>query len=107
MEITSSIFTKNIKYLRAKRKISQEEFSAQLGIKRSVYKRLELGSEPSPAMIVLIADFYRVSTDEILRLDLEISDLQKIKTKSESLMEAENVRVLAIAVDDQDREYIQ
>lgn len=107
MEIPSSTFTKNIKYLRAKRKVSQEEFSVLLNIKRSVYKRLELGSEPSPAMIVMIADFYHVSTDELLRIDIETADKQQIKAKSESLMESANLRVLAISVDSDDREYIQ
>lgn len=101
------LFIKNIKYLRAKHSLSQEALSKALEINRSIYKRLELGSDPSPELLVALADFFEVSVDALIRMDIESMDIDRLKQKAESLRELDQLKILTIAVDPQDREYIQ
>lgn len=60
----------NIKRLRRERKVTQEALASQLGLSCQAVSKWERGdSLPDISVIVPLANFFRVSTDEILGLD--------------------------------------
>ena len=61
----------NIKLLRKRKKRSQEEVSASLGITRSAYNSYENGvAEPGINILLKLSDFYQVNIDKLIRIDL-------------------------------------
>lgn len=72
----------NLKTLRTREKLTQEEFADKLGIKRATYANYENGvTEPPIKILVSIADFFDVSIDYLLNRDFNkiiSSDEQEI-----------------------------
>ena len=61
------MFHKNLKRLRTRRKLSQEDMATYLGITRQGYSKYENDkSEPSLQMLMRIADLFEVSIDELI-----------------------------------------
>ena len=57
---------KNLKALRLRQHLTQAELAEKLGISRVNYTRYETGAvRPDYETIILIADFYDVSLDEL------------------------------------------
>ena len=57
---------KNLKVLRLRHHLTQAELAEKLGISRVNYTRYETGAvRPDYETIILIADFYDVSLDEL------------------------------------------
>lgn len=66
----SLIFRQRLQGLREKRQISRKVLSELCGLSSDAIRRYERGeSEPSLASLVLIADFFEVSTDYLLGID--------------------------------------
>lgn len=84
----------NLKYLRAKKKLSQLEVAVGMKLPVDRYKKYEYGTNTPPAeTLLLISRFYYVSIDLLLTVDLR-------KVSLDSLMELEDNRiVLPIKVD--------
>lgn len=97
-----SIIANNLKYLRKKKGLTQQQFAEQLGIKRaSVGAYEEARAEPRYDLLDKIADFYNLSMDELVKQ--EINDRWKPAARGAGA----NLRVLSITVDQQDRENIE
>lgn len=61
------MFHKNLKRLRTRRKLSQEDMATYLGITRQGYSKYENAkSEPSLQMLMRIADLFEVSIDDLI-----------------------------------------
>lgn len=61
----------NLKYLRKRRKRTQEEAAFSLNISRSTLNGYEQGvGEPKIDRLMLISDYYRFRIDDLVRLDL-------------------------------------
>jgi transcriptional regulator with XRE-family HTH domain len=61
----------NIKLLRKRKKRSQEEVSASLGITRSAYNSYENGvAEPGINILIKFSDFFQINIDKLIRVDL-------------------------------------
>lgn len=61
------MFHKNLKRLRTRKKLSQEDMATYLGITRQGYSKYENEkSEPSFQMLMRIADLFEVSIDELI-----------------------------------------
>ena len=59
-----SIFAERIKEERKRRKLTQEDIAAQLGITRSAYTLYETGkTQPSLETAVKLADIFQISLD--------------------------------------------
>ena len=71
----------NIKLLRKRKKRSQEEVSASLGITRSAYNSYENGvAEPGINILMKFSDFFQINIDKLIRVDLnEIPENQLIQ----------------------------
>lgn len=78
-----SLFSDNIKALRAKYKLSQEKVAESLAITRGRYVKYEDGTSEAPYEILKkIAHFYHISIDLLLSVDIrkiEVEDLLKLE----------------------------
>jgi transcriptional regulator with XRE-family HTH domain len=67
-----SIFSNNIRSLRAKRKLSQQNVADDLAISRVRYSKYENGiSEPPIELLIKISKYFHVSIDLLLSVDLQ------------------------------------
>lgn len=78
-----SLFSDNIRALRAKHQISQEKVAESLTITRGRYVKYEDGTSEAPYEILKkIAQFYQISIDLLLSVDIrkvDVSDLLKLE----------------------------
>ncbi len=89
------MLSQNLKYLRKKNHISQQILADAVGMSRTSIGDYERGrTEPDISTLIEIADYFKVSLDDLLRKDFEI-----IRNK--------DFRILAITVDKEDRENIE
>lgn len=76
-----SIISNNLKYLRKKKGLTQQQFADSIGCKRaSVGAYEEERAEPKYDLLNTIADFYNLSIDELV--NEEMSDSWKPKSKA-------------------------
>ncbi|MFW5758843.1 MAG: XRE family transcriptional regulator [Bacteroidota bacterium] len=104
-------FASNIKLLRKRRKRTQEDVSFTTGIKRPTLSGYEnSGVLPSVENLLVLSDYFGVSADTLLRVDLgTLSDYQlsQLERGSDVFIRGSNIRVLATTVDNQNRENIE
>ncbi|MGB4774405.1 MAG: helix-turn-helix domain-containing protein [Daejeonella sp.] len=92
----------NLKYLRKKKTLTQQQFADVMDIKRSLVGAYEENrAEPKYELLKRFADFYELTMEELI--NDKINDKWKPKPKSNE----SNIRVLSITVDNQDRENIE
>jgi len=93
----------NIKYFRKEAGLTQEQLSEKIGIKRSVIGAYEEGrAEPGVANLLLFADFFKVSVDELIGNKLKKSS----KKPAKSAENFDNLKILSITVDKDNKENI-
>ncbi|WP_025761486.1 XRE family transcriptional regulator [Dyadobacter tibetensis] len=102
----------NIKFLRIRYKLSQEALAEKLGISRVKLNAHESGRTANPTIDDLInfSEFFKMSIDSLLKIDLtKLSEgkLRDLEQGSALFMKGENIRVLAITVDKEDKENIE
>lgn len=92
----------NLKYLRKKKGLTQQQFADLLDIKRSLVGAYEEErAEPKYELLKKFAGFYELSMDELI--NDKIDDKWKPKPKGDPA----NIRVLSISVDSDNRENIE
>lgn len=95
-----SQFHSNLKFLRNKKGLSQQELSDQLQMGRSTLAEYERGkAEPSMGTLIRLAEIFQVSLDDLVRKNLEHHEYEIIRNK--------DLRVLAITVDRDNRSNIE
>lgn len=96
-----SNISENLRYLRKKKAITQQQFADYMGIKRSLVGAYEeYRAEPKYDLLKKMADFYNLSMDQLV--NDKINDSWKPKRKGDS----SSMRVLTVAVNDKDQENI-
>jgi len=94
------MIAQNIKYLRKKSKLSQQELATQLDVARTTMGDYERGhTEPNIDTLVRLSDIFCVKLDQLLKEDLSHKELEIIRNK--------DMKVLAISVDTNDRSNIE
>ena len=96
-------FNSNIRFLRERKKMSQEEISQQLDLSRNKLQALESGKtiNPSAKDLVKFSDYFKVSIDNLLKTDLtKITEvrLQEYETRSNSDLSGKELRVIVTTV---------
>lgn len=92
----------NLKFLRKKHNLTQQQFADIMGIKRaSVGAYEEDRAEPKYGLLKKIADYYALSMDEL------VNDVIDEKWKPIAKSNSSNLRVLSVTVDKLDRENIE
>jgi transcriptional regulator with XRE-family HTH domain len=102
----------NIKFLRLRRRLSQEALAEKLGISRVKLNAHENGRTSNPTIDDLInfSELFRISIDSLLKIDLSKLSDQKIKDLeqgSELFMKGSQIRVLAVTVDKEEKENVE
>ena len=101
----------NLKLLRKRKKLSQEEVANNLSLTRSSYSGYENGvAQPNIESLILFSDFYKVSIDDLVRKDFEKlneSDLERIDKGLYSDLKGSKLRVLTSMVDENNEELIE
>src|SRR5690606_11060863 len=96
-----SNISENLRYLRKKKAITQQQFDEYMGIKRSLVGAYEeYRAEPKYDLLKKMADFYNLSMDQLV--NDKINDSWKPKRKGDS----SSMRVPTVAVNDKDQENI-
>ena len=97
----ANIFS-NLKYLRKKKGLTQQQFADALEIKRSLVGAYEEErAEPKYELLKRFSTFYELTMDELI--NEKIDDKWKPRAKGDP----GNIRVLSISVDSNDRENIE
>lgn len=92
----------NLKYLRKKKGLTQQQFADNMEIKRSLIGAYEEDrAEPKYDLLKKIAEYFELTIDEFI--NEKINDNWKPKPKSQG----SNLRVLSISVDKDDNENIE
>lgn len=105
-------FNINLKFLRERRKLSQEQLAQILGMTRAKLAALELGNTkaPPPEDYLNIATYFKMSIDTLFKIDLsKIGELKirELEAGNDVYMKGGNLRVLAISVDQSNQEHIE
>jgi transcriptional regulator with XRE-family HTH domain len=105
------MFSSNIKFLRKRRKRSQDEVSLALGIKRSTWSTYELGvAQPGIDTLLKISDYFKLSLDTLLREDVSRipeSRLREMEIARETDVTGRRLRVIVTTVGSDNRENIE
>lgn len=97
----------NLKNLREKKKKTQGIIADLIGVSRSTYLNYEKGrSEPPASVLVKIAQYYKVSIDDLLTQDL-VAPLFTQKSKSTDNILSDHIRVLPVTVTNDKRQNIE
>ena len=102
-------FHSNIRFLRERKKMSQEEVSQELDLSRNKLQALESGKTINPSAMDMIkfSEYFKVSVDSLLKIDLlKLGELKlkELMTGNDVYMTGSGIRVLAITVDKNNRE---
>jgi transcriptional regulator with XRE-family HTH domain len=97
-----SKISSNLKFLRKKKGLTQQQFADQIGIKRSLVGAYEEDrADPKYDLLKTIANFFEISVDDFI--NETINEKWAPKPKSDPA----NLRVLSITVDKDDNENIE
>lgn len=101
----------NLKLLRKRRKLSQEEIATELSLTRSSYSGYENGvAEPNLATVIKFSDFYNIPLDKLIKRDLDKvseSEWDKIEEGIDVDVEGKHVRIIAMTVDQDNNDNIE
>src|SRR5690606_25437200 len=105
-------FSGNLKFLRERKKMSQEALAERLSLTRSKLSALENGQTraPQPEDLVACSEFFGISIDSLLKIDLATLGelkLRELEAGNDVYMTGSRVRVLAITVNNENRENIE
>ena len=105
-------FATNIKFLRERKKMSQEVVASTLGITRAKLAAIEAGNtkSPQPEDYLNFSDFYNISIDTLLKIDLsKIGELKirELEAGNDVYIRGGNLRVLAISTNNEGKENIE
>lgn len=105
-------FAGNIKFLRERKKMSQEALASALGLTRAKLAAIEAGNtkSPQPGDYLNFSEFFKISIDTLLKIDLsKLGELKlrELEAGNDVYVRGGNLRVLAISVDKSDNENIE
>lgn len=106
-----NVFGKNIKFLRKRQKLTQEELSFALEMKRSTLSGYENDvAQPSVSALIRFSMFFNIAVDTLIKIDLtELTEqqVQEINQGFDVFVKGSNLRVLTSTVDQFNEENIE
>lgn len=105
-------FNSNLKLLRVRRKNSQDQQAKLFGFTRSKYAAMESGQTGNPQLadVIKIAEFFKVSVDDLLKSDLtqwKEVELRKLETGGLEYVSGKKMRLLSITVNAENKENLE
>ena len=102
-----SLISNNLKYLRKKISLTQEQMAVQVGIKRSLLGAYEEGrADPRISNLLKFSEIFNLTVDQLIGTDLSAENGISMNTDKAEQAKS-NLRVLSITVDKKDRENIE
>jgi len=112
MDTPKTFFVGNFKFLRNRKKLTQEQLAERLGFTRKKLEALEGGrvKAPGPEDLLKFSEFFKISLDTLVRVDL--SKLGELKLRdleagNDVYLKGGQLRVLAITVDKTNKENVE
>lgn len=103
--------SENIKFLRKRRKLTQNDLAATLSTKRSSINNYENGTAIPPiGVLISLSDLFKLSIDTLVRINLSglrESQMYVIEHGSDVFVRGNEVRVLATTVDSGNKDNIE
>lgn len=105
-------FASNLKFLRERRKLSQETLAENLGITRGKLALIEIGKTKSmePDFWYTVSEYFKMSLDTLFKVDLaKVGELKlrDLEAGNDIYIKGGHLRVLAITVDKRNNENIE
>ena len=102
----------NLRFLRERKKKTQDELSGELDISRSKLNALENGQTKNPQMddLAKCSDYFKISIDSLIKIDLsKLGELRlrELEAGNDIYISGGKLRVLAISVDKNNKENIE
>ncbi|NNF34553.1 MAG: helix-turn-helix domain-containing protein [Saprospiraceae bacterium] len=98
----------NIRYLRNKMGISQDEMARRLGIKRSNIAAYEIKNvEPRLRVILELSKFFNIDIKDLIQTPLNNENYDKILTSNQKLANRNNQQVFELDSDHQIENYVE
>ncbi len=106
-----SYFPSNIKFLRKRKRRTQDDVAHALGMKRSTYSGYENEvAEPGLEVLLALSRYFHIAIDTLITVDLTTlpeSQLYQLEHGSDVYIRGSKIRVLATTVDQSNRENIE
>jgi transcriptional regulator with XRE-family HTH domain len=101
MEQQEVFLKENLKFLRQRRKMTQESLAVELKMSRVKLKAIELGTTVNPVVqdLLQISRYFKIATDTLLTVDLAklgVLKLRDLESGTDVYLTGKNMRVLAI-----------
>ncbi len=104
-------FASNIKFLRKRKKRTQDEVAVALGMKRSTLSGYENEvAMPGISALLLFSKYYNISVDTMLKVDLSKltqQQLYMLENGEDVYLKGAKIRILATTVDESNHENIE
>lgn len=99
-------FATNIKFLRERKGISQEQLSSRLDMTRAKVAAYEINHTKNPALKDLesLSQYFSISIDALLKLDLAKMPTQKLNALEDGKLSGADLRVVVTTVTNDNRE---
>lgn len=110
---TANIFLgSNVKFLRTRRKLTQQILAESLGMSRSKLNCIEIGQTKSPSIedMLKFSTYFKISIDTLIKVDLyKLGELKlrDLEAGNDVYLKGGNLRVLAITVDAENNENVE
>lgn len=102
-----SLISNNLKYLRKKENLTQEQMAQQVGIKRSLLGAYEEGrADPRISNLLKFSEIFNLSVDQLIGIDITTENGVDVKSDKRAQTK-DDLRVLSITVDKDDHENIE
>ena len=103
-------FSKNLKFLRLRRKKSQTDLAVELEITRTTLSGYERNVQPPFRTLIRISEYFNVSLDALVKYNLEVLSefqLSQIEKGFDIDITGNKLRLLTITIDDKGKENIE
>lgn len=109
---TSIFFGSNVKFLRTRQKLTQEQLAQKLSMTRSKLNCIEIGQTKSPSIedMLKFSARFKMSLDTLIKIDLsQLGELKlrELEAGNDIYIRGGNLRVLAITVDKENNENVE
>lgn len=106
-----SFFANNIKFLRKRKKRTQDDVAFALDMKRSTLSGYENEvAQPSVNVLVQFSGYFKIAIDTLVKVDfsaLAESQLSQIERGFDVFVKGSNIRILASTIDQENNENIE
>lgn len=112
MDEQNFFWASNLKFLRERKKLTQEQLAEKLGVSRAKLAAHESGATKNPPLgdQVKFADFFKISIDSLIRINLSILGelkLRDLEAGNDVYTAGRKLRVLATAVTADNKEQVE